>query len=178
MLMSLIYACFKEKEQKNMDDFKILSQEDMEAMESSMEDLNDTLIGVPPVQDIPRFDPVSVIDSPFSCVIDNQHTITSYDHLSLHNRKTRLKAIRDCLISLRDEHLRILSEVKQEQKKCQLDNRSNQSNSPSFISNVPSNYTLRSLNGQEEITAQTFMKASSETKIENINKSIEKLDNV
>ena len=177
MLMSLIYACFKEKEQKNMDDFKILSQEDMYSMESSMEDLNDTLIGVSPVKDIPRVDPISVIDSPFSCVIDNQHTMTSYDHLSLHNRKTRLKAIRDCLISLRDEHLRILSEVKQEQQNCQLDNRRNQLHSPSFISNVPFNYTSKSLGGQVEITAENFMNASSETKIENINKSVEKLDN-
>ena len=116
MLMSLIYSCFKVDEKEKMDDIKLLSEEDMEAMETSLDDLNETLNNVSSVKTIPQIDPSSCIESPFSYVKENKHTLTSYDHLSLHNRKSRLKAIRECLISLRDEHLKILSAIQKEEK--------------------------------------------------------------
>ena len=47
MLMSLIYSCFKVDEKENMDDIKLLSEEDMESMETSLDDLNEVLNSKP-----------------------------------------------------------------------------------------------------------------------------------
>ena len=177
MLMSLIYSCFKVDEKENMDDIKLLSEEDMESMETSLDDLNEALNSVPSVKNIPQIDPGSCIESPFSYVKENKHTLTSYDHLSLHNRKSRLKAIRECLISLRDEHLKILSAVQKEEK-YQPDNYVNKSGSPLYNANGLSYSTMQTFNGPSEVIEQNIMNSINiESRVDYINRSIEKLEN-
>ena len=173
MLMSVIYACFKIEKTKDMDDFDILSSKDMESMESSLEDMNEITMDIPSSKDPQRVDLISGIQSPFSCVVDNQHTITSYDHLSLHNRKSRLKAVRDCLTSLKDKHLKILTNIQAEEGKNEFDNYANSQNHRNISSNTP----IKSIDFIATTPYLKGMKSSLEERIENINRSLEKIEN-
>ena len=88
-----------------------------------------------------------------------------------------MKAIRECLISLRDEHLKIRSVVQKEEK-YQPDNYVNQSDSPLYNANGLSYSTMSPFNGPSEVMEQNIMNSINiESRIDYINRSIEKLEN-
>ena len=88
-----------------------------------------------------------------------------------------MKAIREGLISLRDEHLKIRSVVQKEEK-CLPDNYVNKPGSPLYITSGLSYSTIQSFNGPSEIMKQNIMNSINvESRIDYINRSIEKLEN-